>query len=99
MVNRRTFPGHISIRRQTSPFDVVIALVVVGAFYGIARIGESLSVNVTPGSIPSQVPTGISHVPYYRQHRADGRRRPVVHPVQRHRREAGWIRPLLGGTP
>ena len=65
MANRRTFPGRISIRRQTSPYDVVIALVVVGAFYGIARIGESLSVNVTPGSIPSQVPTGISHVPYY----------------------------------
>jgi NitT/TauT family transport system permease protein len=47
------------------PLDIAIALVVVAVFYGIARLGGSLSVNVTPGSIPSQVPTGISHVPYY----------------------------------
>jgi NitT/TauT family transport system permease protein len=61
----RTFPGRIALRRRANPIDVVIALVIVAVFYGIARLGHSLSVNVTPGSTPSTLPTGISHVPYY----------------------------------
>ena len=63
--NHRTFPGHIALRRRVGLIDVAIALAIVAIFYGIARLGESLSVTVTPGSSASTLPTGISHVPYY----------------------------------
>jgi len=63
--SRRTFPGRIALRRRVGPIDVAIALVIVAVFYGIARLGHSLSVTVTAGSSPSALPTGISHVPYY----------------------------------
>jgi hypothetical protein len=37
----------------------------VALLYGITRVGESLSVNVTPGSSTARLPTGLSHLPYY----------------------------------
>jgi NitT/TauT family transport system permease protein len=47
-----------------SPIDLVIGLAVIALFYGVTRIGESLSVRITPGT-STKLPTGLSHLPYY----------------------------------
>ena len=65
MATRRTFPGRISIRRQVSPVDLLVGLGVVALLYGVARLGASLSVRVTPGAYSSKLSTGLSHIPYY----------------------------------
>ncbi len=65
MSSRRTFSGRISIRRQVSPVDVIVGLGVVALLYGVARLGESLRVTVTPGASTSSLPTGLSNIPYY----------------------------------
>jgi len=62
---RRTFPGRISIRRRISPIDLLVGLAVIALFYGIARLGESLSVRITPGASSTKLSTGLSHLPYY----------------------------------
>src|SRR5208283_5799341 len=61
----RTFPGGIALRRRMGPIDIAIALVITAIFYVIGRLNHSLSVDVTAGSSPSALPTGISHVPFY----------------------------------
>lgn len=64
--SHRTFPGHIAaLRWKASPIDIGIALVIIAIFYVIGRLNHSLSVDVTAGSSPSALPTGISHVPFY----------------------------------
>ena len=64
--SHRTFPGHIgALRWKASPIDILIALVIIAIFYVIGRLNHSLSVDVTAGSSPSALPTGISHVPFY----------------------------------
>ncbi len=64
MTTRRSYSGRISIRRRVSPIDLLIGLAVIAFFYVIARLSESLSVNITPGT-STALPTGISHIPYY----------------------------------
>ena len=49
VANHRTLPGRISIRRRVGPIDIVIGFAVIALLYGVARLGESLSVSVTPG--------------------------------------------------
>jgi NitT/TauT family transport system permease protein len=61
----RTVPGRISSRRRISPVDLLVALAVVALFYGIARLGRSLSLHITPGATETRLPTGLSHIPYY----------------------------------
>jgi hypothetical protein len=56
MTTRRTIPGRISIRRQVSPIDLLVGLGVVALLYGVARVGESLRVTVTPGASTSKLP-------------------------------------------
>lgn len=64
--SHRTFPGHIgALRWKPGPIDILIALVIIAIFYVIGRLNHSLSVDVTAGSSPSALPTGISHVPFY----------------------------------
>jgi len=65
MTIRSTVPGRISIRRQVSPIDLLVGLGVIALLYGVARLGKSLSVSVTPGSSTSKLPIGLSHIPYY----------------------------------
>ena len=64
--SQRTFSGRIgALRWKASPINIVIALVIIAIFYVIGRLNHSLSVDVTAGSSPSALPTGISHVPFY----------------------------------
>jgi len=64
--SHRTFSGRIgALRWKPSPIDIAIALVITAIFYVIGRLNHSLSVDVTAGSSPSSLPTGISHVPFY----------------------------------
>ena len=65
MTTRRTVPGRISIRRQVSPVDLLVGLGVVALLYGVARVGESLRVTVTPGATTSKLPIGLGDIPYY----------------------------------
>jgi NitT/TauT family transport system permease protein len=65
MATRRTFPGRISIRRRVSPADFAVGLGIVALLYGVARLGKSLSVRVTPGAYSSKLSTGLGHIPYY----------------------------------
>ena len=65
MGRRTPISNRLSIRRRVSAADVVVGFGVVALLYGITRVGESLSVNVTPGSSTARLPTGLSHLPYY----------------------------------
>ncbi len=65
IVRHRAFPGHLALRWKASPIDLAIALAVIAIFYIIGRLNHSLSVDVTAGSSPSALPTGISHIPFY----------------------------------
>jgi NitT/TauT family transport system permease protein len=62
---RRRLSGRNTARRQLSPVDLVVGLGVVGLLYGAVRLGESLSVRLTPGISTAKVSTGLSHIPYY----------------------------------
>lgn len=64
-ITRRTVPGRISIRRRVSPIDLIVALAVVALFYGIAKLGESLSLRITPGAYSTHLSTSPSEIPYY----------------------------------
>ncbi len=61
----RALPSHLALRWKASPIDIAIALVIIAIFYIIGRLNHSLSVDVTAGSSPSALPTGISHIPFY----------------------------------
>jgi NitT/TauT family transport system permease protein len=65
MASRRTYIGKISIRRQVSLVDLLVGLGAIALLYGIFRIGRSLSVTVTPGTVSSKFSTGLGEIPYY----------------------------------
>jgi hypothetical protein len=65
MASRRTYIGKISIRRQVSFVDVLVGLGTIALLYGVARIGKSLSVSVTPGAVSSKFSTSLAEIPYY----------------------------------
>jgi NitT/TauT family transport system permease protein len=51
--------------RRLNLADVVVVAAVIGALYGVVRLGQSMSVNFTPGRTRVQLSTDIADVPYY----------------------------------
>jgi NitT/TauT family transport system permease protein len=51
--------------RRLNWADLVVAVGVVLVLYMVVRLGESMTVNFTPGRAPVPISTDITHVPYY----------------------------------
>src|SRR6202021_1985690 len=51
--------------RRISWVDVVVGAAIVALLFVVVRLGQSLSVNFTPGRTPVVISTDISNVPYY----------------------------------
>jgi NitT/TauT family transport system permease protein len=63
---RPTLPIREVLRgRRISWVDVVVGAAIVALLYVVVRLGQSLSVNFTPGRTPVVISTDISNVPYY----------------------------------
>src|SRR5580692_12509021 len=63
---RPTLPIREVLRgRRISWVDVVVGAAIVAVLYTVVRLGQSLSVNFTPGRTPVVISTDISNVPYY----------------------------------
>ena len=62
----RTLPVREVLRgRRISWVDVVVGAGIIAVLYTVVRLGQSLSVNFTPGRTPVVISTDISNVPYY----------------------------------
>src|ERR1700728_3699278 len=63
---RQTLPIREVLRgRRISWVDVVVGAAIIALLYIVVRLGQSLSVNFTPGRTPVVISTDISNVPYY----------------------------------
>src|ERR1700735_5767442 len=63
---RPTLPIREVLRgRRISWVDVVVGAAIVALLYVVVRLGQSLSVNFTPGRTPVIISTDIANVPYY----------------------------------
>jgi NitT/TauT family transport system permease protein len=63
---RRQLPVREVLRgRKLNWADLVVAVGVVLVLYVVVRLGESMTVNFTPGRAPVPISTDITHVPYY----------------------------------
>src|SRR5580692_10881965 len=63
---RPTLPIREVLRgRRISWVDVVVGAAIVAVLYIVVRLGQSLSVNFTPGRTRVVINTDISNVPYY----------------------------------
>ncbi len=63
---RPTLPIREVLRgRRISWVDVVVGAAIIALLYIVVRLGQSLSVNFTPGRTPVVISTDISNVPYY----------------------------------
>ena len=63
---RRTLPLREVLRgRRISWVDVVVAAGIIVVLYTVVRLGQSMSVNFTPGRTPVVISTDIANVPYY----------------------------------
>ncbi len=63
---RDTLPIREVLRgRRISWVDVVVGAAVIALLYTVVRLGQSMSVNFTPGRTPVLISTDISNVPYY----------------------------------
>jgi NitT/TauT family transport system permease protein len=66
MSERPTLPIREVLRgRRISWVDVVVGAAIIALLYVVVRLGQSLSVNFTPGRTPVVISTDISNVPYY----------------------------------
>ena len=63
---RRTLPVREVLRgRRISWVDVVVGAGIIVILYTVVRLGQSMSVNFTPGRTPVVISTDIANVPYY----------------------------------
>jgi NitT/TauT family transport system permease protein len=63
---RRTLPIREVLRgRRISWVDVVVGAGIIVILYTVVRLGQSMSVNFTPGRTPVVISTDIADVPYY----------------------------------
>ena len=63
---RQTLPIREVLRgRRINWVDVVVGAAIIALLYIVVRLGQSLSVNFTPGRTPVVISTDISNVPYY----------------------------------
>ena len=63
---RQTLPIREVLRgRRISWVDVVVGAGIIAILYTVVRLGQSMSVNFTPGRTPVVISTDISNVPYY----------------------------------
>jgi NitT/TauT family transport system permease protein len=63
---RRTLPIREVLRgRRISWVDVVVGAGIIVILYTVVRLGQSMSVNFTPGRTPVVISTDIANVPYY----------------------------------
>jgi NitT/TauT family transport system permease protein len=51
--------------RRISWADAVVGAGIIGLLYAVVRLGQSMSVNFTPGRAPITISTDIANVPYY----------------------------------
>ncbi len=66
MAVRRTLPIREVLRgRRISWVDVVVGAGIIVVLYTVVRLGQSMSVNFTPGRTPVVISTDIADVPYY----------------------------------
>jgi NitT/TauT family transport system permease protein len=66
MAIRQTLPIREVLRgRRISWVDVVVGAAIIALLYIVVRLGQSLSVNFTPGRTRVVISTDISNVPYY----------------------------------
>ena len=66
MAARQTLPIREVLRgRRINWVDVVAGAVIIAILYTVVRLGQSMSVNFTPGRTPVKISTDISNVPYY----------------------------------
>src|ERR1700691_6674364 len=66
MAVRQTLPIREVLRgRRISWVDVVVGAAIIVLLYIVVRLGQSLSVNFTPGRTPVVISTDIYNVPYY----------------------------------
>ena len=66
MSARQTLPIREVLRgRRINWVDVVSGAVIIAILYTVVRLGQSMSVNFTPGRTPVKISTDISNVPYY----------------------------------
>jgi len=66
MAARQTLPIREVLRgRRINWVDVVVGAVIIAILYTVVRLGQSMSVNFTPGRTPVKISTDISNVPYY----------------------------------
>ena len=66
MAVRQSLPIREVLRgRRISWVDVVVGAALIAVLYIVVRLGQSLSVNFTPGRTPVVISTDISNVPYY----------------------------------
>src|ERR1700683_1155055 len=66
MAARRTLPIREVLRgRRISWVDVVVGAGIIVVLYTVVRLGQSMSVNFTPGRTPVVISTDIADVPYY----------------------------------
>jgi NitT/TauT family transport system permease protein len=66
MAIRQTLPIREVLRgRRISWVDVVVGAAIIAVLYIVVRLGQSLSVNFTPGRTRVVISTDISNVPYY----------------------------------
>jgi NitT/TauT family transport system permease protein len=63
---RQALPVREALRgRKLNWADLIVAVGVVLVLYVVVRLGESMTVNFTPGRAPVPISTDITHVPYY----------------------------------
>ncbi len=66
MAVRQELPVREVLRgRKLNWADLVVAVGVVLVLYVVVRLGESMTINFTPGRAPVAISTDITHVPYY----------------------------------
>ena len=66
MAARQTLPIREVLRgRRINWVDVVVGAAIIAVLYTVVRLGQSMSVNFTPGRTPVKISTDISNVPYY----------------------------------
>jgi len=63
---RQTLPIREVLRgRRINSVDVVVGAAIIVLLYIVVRLGQSMSVNFTPGRTPVKISTDIANVPYY----------------------------------
>src|SRR5580692_5486444 len=63
---RQTLPIREVLRgRRISWVDVVVGAGIIALLYAVVRLGQSMTVNFTPGHSTEQISTNVSNLPYY----------------------------------